>query len=253
MDQTNLSPAELSRYTRQIVLPGWGREAQERLKSSRVFIAGAGGVASAAAHYLIAAGLGGIRLADQSRVSLADLNHQPLYRDQDLDKPRAVVAESRLKEVNPFAVVESRVKPISGHNITRLTAGCQLLIDTMHQPDGHLLNLAAARRRIPLLHARVWEMNGHLTTFWPGQGPCLACDSTSLPGEDRWDRKAGIMGPLPGILGSLLALEAMQILGGFRPSLLGRLLTFQGSQFRLSEKEIKANPQCSICCRPLKT
>jgi len=252
MDQTNLSPAELSRYTRQIVLAGWGREAQERLKSSRVFIAGAGGVASAAAHYLIAAGLGGIRLADKSRVSLADLNH-PFYRDQDLDKPRAVVAESRLKEVNPFAVVESRVKPISGHNITRLTAGCQLLIDTTNQPNGHLLNLAAARLRIPLLHARVWEMNGHLTTFWPGQGPCLACDSICFQEEERWNRKVGLMGPLPGILGSLLALEAMQILGGFRPSLLGRLLTFQGSQFRLSEKEIKANPQCSICCRPLKT
>ena len=253
MVQTNLNPAEMSRYSGQIAIPGWGREAQERLKSSRVFIAGAGGVASAAALYLIAAGLGGIRLADQSRVSLEDLNHQILYRDQDLDKPRVVVAESRLKEVNPFAVVESRVKPISGHNITRLTADCQLLIDTTNQPNGHLLNLAAARLRIPLLHARVWEMNGHLTTFWPGQGPCLACDSVCLQEEERWSPKAGIMGPLPGILGSLLALEAMQILGGFRPSLLGRLLIFQGSQFRLSEKEIKANPQCSICCRPLKT
>ncbi len=253
MNQTNLSPAEMSRYSRQIALPGWGREAQERLKSSRVFIAGAGGVASAAALYLIAAGLGCIRLADQFRISLVDLNHQILYRDQDLNKPRAVVAESRLKEVNPFAVVESRVKPISGHNVNRLTADCQLLIDTTNQPNGHLLNLAAARLRIPLLHARVWEMNGHLTTFWPGQGPCLACDSICLQGEERWNRKVGLMGPLPGILGSLLALEAMQILGGFHPSLLGRLLTFQGSQLRLSEKEIKANPQCSICCRPLKT
>ena len=177
-----LSPAEVTRYARQITLDGWGREAQERLKSSQVLIAGAGGLASATALYLMAGGLGAMRLVDGSRVSLADLNHQVLFRERDLGKAKATMAERRLKEINPFVTVESHVKVLSEHNVFRLAASCNVLIDASNNAGaGSLLNLAAARQQIPLVHAWVWEMTGLLTTFWPGRGPCLACAGSRDP------------------------------------------------------------------------
>ena len=157
-------------------LEGWGREAQERVKASRVLIAGAGGLGAATALYLLAAGVGTIRLVDNSRVSLTDLSHQVLYREQDLGKAKATVAERRLKELNSFTVVEALVKVVSPHNVSCLTSGCQVLIDaTNNAAAGSLLHQAAAKLQIPLVHAAVWDLDGRVTTSWPGRGPCLAC------------------------------------------------------------------------------
>ena len=246
MTINNLSPAEVTRYSRQMALEGWGREAQEKLKSSRVLIAGAGGLASSVALYLLSTGVGSIRMVDQSRVTLSDLNHQVLYRERDLGKAKATVAERRLKDLNPFSLVEGQAKTISEHNISRLAANCNLIIDAMNNaPAGYLLNQAAVKFRLPLIHAWVWEMDGRVTTFWPGQGPCLAC---AFP-EASQDQKPALLGPLPGIMGGLQSLEALRILGGLGPALLGRLLTFKGDQFQFSEKPVKSNPQCLVCRR----
>jgi molybdopterin/thiamine biosynthesis adenylyltransferase len=241
---SSLSPAEVTRYARQITLDGWGREAQERLKSSQVLIAGAGGLASATALYLMAGGLGAIRLVDHSRVNLADLNHQVLFRERDLGKAKATMAERRLKEINPFVTVESHNKVLSEHNVFRLAASCDVLIDASNNAGaGSLLNLAAVRQQIPLVHAWVWEMTGLLTTFWPGRGPCLACASLETPSSSR----PALLGPLPGIMGALQALEVLRILGGLGPALLGRVFIFKGYQFKFTEKTIRSNPQCPVC------
>jgi len=227
-----------------MTLDGWGREAQERLKSSQILIAGAGGLASATALYLLAAGLGAIRLVDDSRVSLADLNHQVLFRERDLGKVKATAAERRLKEINPFVMVESHAKKLSEYNVFRLTAGCQALIDASNNARaGSLLNLVAARHKIPLVHAWVWGMTGRLSTFWPGHGPCLACAFHETPSTTR----PALLGPLPGIMGALQALEVLRILGGLGPALLGRVLIFKGNQFKFIEKTIRPNPQCPVC------
>lgn len=241
---SNLSPAEVTRYERQITLEGWGREAQERLKSSQVLIAGAGGLASATALYLMAGGLGAMRLVDGSRVTLADLNHQVLFRERDLGKPKAAIAERRLKEINPFVTVESQAKVLSHHNVFRLAANCHLLIDASNSAEaGAILNLAAARQHLPLVHARVGEMTGLLTTFWPGRGPCLTCAPLETPANHH----SGLLSPLPGIMGALLALEVLRLLGGLGPALLGRVLIFQGDQFSFTEKIIRSNPLCPVC------
>jgi len=246
MGDSILSPAEVSRYARQMALDGWGREAQERLKASRVLIAGAGNLGSAAALYLQAGGIGALRLVDGSRVGLQDLTHQILFRERDLGKSKAVIAENRLRELNPFVLVESRAKTLTEHNVTRLASGCSLLIDAMNNsPAGLLLNQAAAKLRLPLVHGWVWETSGRLATFWPGKGPCLACafPEASSAGD------AALMGPLPGILGALMALEALRILAGLGPALLGRILSLTGDQLRLTEKPVKLNPQCPVCRR----
>jgi len=246
MTVSNLSPAEVTRYARQMTLGGWGREAQERLKSSRVLIAGAGGLGAAAALYLLAGGVGAIRLVDGARVSLSDLGHQILFREKDLGKAKAAVAERHLKEINPFVLVESQVKNVSEHNVVRLASGHHLLIDATNNAAARfLLNQAAAKFRTPLVYAWVWEMNGCLTTSWPGHGPCLAC---AFPDGSRVGQPA-LLGPLPGVLGSLLALEAMRILGGLGPALLGRLLTFKGDPLQFTERPIKPDSQCPVCRR----
>jgi len=243
-DIASLNPAELSRYARQISLENWGREAQERLKSSQVLLAGAGGVATAAAAYLLAGGLGTLRLVDDSRVSLSDLNHQILFRERDLGKAKALVAQQRLQEINAFAQVESQVKGLTEHNLARLAAGCHLLLDASNSsPTGLLLNRAAVKFGLPLVHAWGWGMNGRLFTVWPGQGPCLAC--ASLDNTSR--HRPALLGPLPGILGSLQAFEALRILGGLRPALLGRVLIFKGKDFQFSERSVPVDPGCPVC------
>jgi len=240
----NLSPAEVTRYSFQIAMDEWGRESQERLKSSRVLVAGAGGLASAVALHLMTTGVGALRLVDPSRVSLSDLHATILYRERDLGKAKATIAERRLKEINPFATVEGQGKTISEHNVYRLSSGCNLLIDAMKNPAaGYFLNLAATRFRIPLIHAWVGDMEGHLTTFWPGQGPCLACVFPEPPAK----RQPALMGAMPGIVGAMQALEALRILGGLGPALLGRLLMFKGNQFQFKEEPLKINPQCPVC------
>jgi len=241
---STLSPAEITRYVRHLTLEGWGREAQELVKSSRVLIVGAGGLGSTAALHLLAAGVGGLRLVDNSRVNLADLGHQMLFREQDLGKAKAAAAERRLKDLNSFTLVESLVKVLSPHNVSRLTSGCQVLIDaTNNSPAGLILNQAAAKLHLPLISAWVWNMDGCLTTYWPGHGPCLAC---SAP-ETYNSGPPALLSPLPGILGALQALEALRILGGLGAALLGRLLYFHGSSFHFTEKPLKPNPRCPTC------
>lgn len=244
MPTHNLSPAEVTRYSQQIALRQWGREAQEKVKSSRVLLAGAGGLGSAVAFNLLATGVGALRLVDSSRVSLADLNATILYRERDLGKAKSAVAERRLKEINPFVAVEGHGKTITENNVHRLAAGCQLIIDAAaEQQAGECLNLAAVRHRLPLIYARVGEMDGLLTTFWPGQGPCLACFLPQAP----LIGKPAVMGPLPGIVGALLSLEALRLLGGLGPALVGRLLVFKGRWFHFKEERLKADPLCPVC------
>ncbi len=239
-----LSPAEITRYVRHLTLKGWGREAQERVKASRVLIIGAGGLGSTAALHLLAAGVGALRLVDNSRVNLGDLGHQVLLREQDLGKAKAAAAGRRLQDLNSFTLVEALVKALSPHNVSRLTSGCQVLLDaTNNSAAGLILNQAAARLRLPLVQAWVWDLDGRLTTFWPGHGPCLACSFQETSSTGR----PALLSPLPGILGALQALETLRILGGLGPALTGRLIYFHGAGFQFREQALKTNPQCPAC------
>jgi len=241
---STLSPAEITRYVRHLALEGWGREAQELVKSSRVLIVGAGGLGSTAALHLQAAGVGALRLVDNSRVTLSDLGHQMLFREQDLGKTKAAAAERRLKDLNSFTLVESLVKVLSPHNVSRLASGCQMLLDaTNDSPAGLILNQAAVKLQLPLVSARVWNMDGCLTTYWPGHGPCLTCAYQ----ETHNSGPPALLSPLPGILGALQALEALRILGGLGAALLGRLLYFHGSSFHFTEKPLQTNSRCPTC------
>ena len=148
----NLSPAELTRYDKQLRLADWGLTAQEKLKSSRVFIAGAGGLVSAAAFNLVAAGVGHLRVVDAQRVSLLDLGDQMLYRERDLNKPKVAVLHQRLQEANPFSEIDCLERKISDQNIVKIAQGADLLLADLNElQTAAVLNRAAIKIKIPLI------------------------------------------------------------------------------------------------------
>ncbi len=242
----NLSPAELSRYDKQLRLPTWGRLAQERLKTGRVFVAGGSSLVATAAFYLVTAGVGHVRVVDQTRVTLSDLGDQVLYRERDLNRPKALILQQRLQEVNPFVQVEGLDKKISEHTILKVTNQYDLLLANFQEAGQALiLNRAALKYRLPLLLGWLQEWRGYLLTLKPGQGLCLAC--TSLP--ELHPSSQGLMAPLSAIMGGIMALEALRILGGHQPVLLERVFGFDGQKYECFEEPLQTLPLCPLCGR----
>ncbi len=243
----NLSPAELARYEKQLLLPEWGQAAQERVKQTRVFVAGGGNLVAAAAVNLVTAGVGHLRVVDLERVSLTDLGDQVLYRERDLSRPKALILQKRLQEVNPFVEVEGLERRLSEHNVLKLTQKYDLLLADLHEPHHALaLNRAALKFKIPLLVGWTQEWQGFLATLRPGTGLCLAC--TFL--LDRIRRANGLVAPVNAIIGGVMALEALRILSGGEPALLERLFSFHGDLCRCLDEPLAKKPTCSVCGQP---
>lgn len=242
----NLSPAELSRYENQIRLEDWGLTAQEKIKNSRVFIAGAGGLVSAAAFNLVAAGVGYLRIVDVKRVCLPDLGDQMLYRERDLNKFKGAVLQKRLQEANPFAVIEYLDRKISDQNILKISPQIDLFLGDLNDLEtAFVLNRAASKIKAPLILAWIRDVRGFITTLDPSRGICLEC--TSL--YNRLGRSEGTMAPMSSIMGGLMSLEALHILGGSGPALLHRIFGYDGELCQCWEETIKGKPGCPICQR----
>jgi molybdopterin-synthase adenylyltransferase len=240
----NLSPAELARYEKQLLLADWGLAAQEKLKNSRVFIAGAGCLVSATAFNLVAAGVGHLRVVDDQRISLQDLGNQMLYRERDLNKHKVSVLRQRLQEANPFSEIECLEKKISEHNVLKITREADLLlVDLNEVQTASVLNRAAIRTGLPLLLAWIQGMQGFITTLKPGQGLCLEC--TTL--KERLSSSPALMVPMSNVIGGLMALEALRILGGLGPVLLDRLFGYDGDLCHCLEERIKKQNECLVC------
>jgi molybdopterin/thiamine biosynthesis adenylyltransferase len=242
----NLSPAEMTRYEKQLRLADWGLDAQEKLKTSRVFIAGAGGLVTAAAFSLVAAGVGHLRVVDARRVSLQDLGDQMLYRERDLNKPKVSVLQQRLHEANPFSEIEGLERKISEHNAVKIIQGADLLLVDLNEGEtAAVLNRAAIKSQIPLILAWTQEMRGFIITLKPGQGLCLECTSLT----ERGCKSEAVMAPMRTIVGGLMALEALRILGGPGPVLLERLFGYDGDLCHCLEEPIKRKKECPVCNR----
>jgi molybdopterin-synthase adenylyltransferase len=242
----NLSPAELTRYEKQLRLADWGLEAQEKLKTSRVFIAGASALVTSAAFSLVAAGVGHLRMVDVRRVSLQDLGDQMLYRERDLNKPKVAVLRQRLREANPFSEIEGLERTISDHNAVKIIQGVDLLLADLNEGQtAAVLNRAAIKSQIPLILAWTKEMRGFIITLKPGQGLCLDCTSLT----ERVSQSQALMAPMSTILGGLMALEALRILGGSGPVLLERLFGYDGDLCHCLEEPIKRKKECQVCQR----
>ena len=243
-----LEDRERERYLRQIVVPGWGEEAQQRLKAATVFVAGAGGLGSAAILYLVAAGVGCIRVCDRGRVELSNLNRQILHGERTIGMQKSSSAHRSSARLNRGVRVVSLAAEMTDGNVGELAAGADVLLDCLDNVQARMaLNGFCIRARIPLVHAGVKGMGGQLSFLRPPSTPCLACflgeESTPAPGP------LPIVGAVAGTMGCLQALEALKYLTGIGELAENRILFFDGEAMAFDSVPITRSPGCPACSR----
>jgi len=241
---SELADYDKKRYHRQMLIPGFGESRQKKLKSSRVFIAGAGGLGSPAAIYLAAAGIGNIKIVDRDLVELSNLNRQILHWDKNIGQAKVESASEKLIQINPHINVETFKGTIDESNVLELTRDSDLIIDAMDNfPTRYLLNEAAIVHRIPLIHAAVYGLEGRITSIVPGKTPCVRCIFATAPPPEVFP----ILGATAGVVALLEVTEAVKILLGMGKPLLNRLLIYDGEQMKFEVIAIKHDPNCKTC------
>ncbi len=239
-----LSQDELERYDRQILIKGFGKEGQAKLKKAKVFIAGAGGLGSVTATYLAAAGVGTIRLVDHDKVELSNLNRQVLHWDEDIGKEKADSAAEKLKRLNPGLKVEAVKAKINEANISQLVAGFDLIVDAMDNlPTRYLLNKTAIEMKIPFFHGAVHGFEGRAMTVIPGETACLGCVYRGAIVEGTFP----VLGVTPGVIGCIQATEVIKYIIGIGQLLTNRLLVYDGLNMKFSEFKVKRDQNCEYC------
>lgn len=239
--------ARFERYARQIILPGFGLEGQESLGRSRALLLGAGGLGSVCAQYLVRAGVGQLILVDNGRVDLPDLNRQLLYTMCDLGAPKAGVAARLLREINPEVNVVGLNESITPDRLNELVFEADIVIDALDNfPTRMLANEACCRVGKFLVHGGILGVRGMATVVAPGKGPCLQC---IYQGQDLAPSATPfpVLGPTPGIIGSIQAMEAIHILLGAESALLGRVILFNGTSVNFSYRTVHRRPDCKVC------
>jgi len=246
---SKLDDYDRSRYARQIIIPGWGDEGQEKIKAATVFVAGAGGLGGPLSIYLATAGVGTIRICDADVVELSNLNRQILHTDEGVGTPKAFSAEKRLREINPRIRVEGIKNYIDENSIESIIGTPDVVVDCLdNYPTRFLLNAYCLERRIPLVHGAIWGMAGQLTVLHPPQTPCLRCIVSEAPPKEVFP----VLGATPGVTGCLQAFETLKLLTGIGKPLKNRLLTFDAEfmQFRtLNLRRMKDCPDCGHLSR----
>lgn len=216
-----------------------------RLKKSTILVAGVGGLGSAAAIYLVAAGVGKLRIVDCEEVELSNLNRQILYSTRDIGRPKVFAASEKLKAINPNVEIEAIKEEITEENINELLEGVDVVVDGQDNfKTRFIINKACVEMRKPLVHGAVYTFEGRLMTIIPGKSPCLRC---LIPQDPKEIMPIPVFSPLPGIAGVFEALEALKLLTGIGEPSLGKLLIIDGETLSFYKIDIKRNPNCPIC------
>ncbi len=240
-----LTEPERSRYLRQMLINGWGLQGQQRLRSTTVFIAGAGGLGCPAALYLAAAGVGTIRLCDFGLVEASNLNRQILYTEADIGKEKALRAAGALRRVNPHVTVEPLFEKIDDDSIERLAGNAAIMLDCLDNFETrHVLNRFAVRTGLPLVHAGIEGLAGQISFIHPPHTPCLFC---MFPGSPPAGRVFPVAGVTPGIIGTAQAAEALKWLTGIGSNLQGQLLVWDGTIMEFQKIPIARDRRCPVC------
>jgi len=239
-----LTPRERERYDRQIMIGEIGQEGQEKLKSSRVVIAGAGGLGSPIAIYLTAAGIGMIRMIDHDQVTLSNLNRQILHWEEDIGRNKVDSAKTKLRNLNSTVKLEAITETIKEENVSQLVDGCDVIVDAMDNlPTRYLLNRCAIEKRLPFFHGAVNGFEGRAMTILPGETACLRCMYRGPVPQEKFP----VLGVAPAIIGSIQATEVIKYLLGIGKLLTNRLLVYDGLKVTFGEFEVKKNPKCDHC------
>jgi sulfur-carrier protein adenylyltransferase/sulfurtransferase len=244
-----LSTGERARYQRHLALAEIGAAGQEKLKAARVLIVGAGGLGSPAALYLAAAGCGTLGLLDCDRVEISNLQRQVLFDSDSLGRPKAEAGRERLAKLNPDIRVVAHAVELKAANVLTVLADYDLVLDGSDRlSTRYLVNDACVIMRRALVSAAIHRFEGQIMTYVPGQGPCYRClFPQAADGMVANCAEAGVLGVLPGVLGTLQATEAIKLITGAGTSLSGRLLTYDALELRFTELRAQRRRDCAVC------
>ncbi|MDE2879141.1 molybdopterin-synthase adenylyltransferase MoeB [Candidatus Palauibacter soopunensis] len=245
-----LSREELVRYGRHVSIPEVGVAGQRRLRASSVLIVGAGGLGSPAALYLVAAGVGRLGLVDHDRVELSNLQRQVLYDTDSVGTPKLASARARLAGLNPDVAVETFDARLESGNALEILEGWDFVIDGSDNfPTRYLVNDACVMLGTPFAYGAILRFEGQAAVFAAPDGPCYRCLFRDPPPPDLVPNcaEAGVLGVLPGIVGSIQANEAIKCLTGIGETLAGRLLLIDALRMEFRSLEIAPDPECVVC------
>jgi sulfur-carrier protein adenylyltransferase/sulfurtransferase len=246
-----LTRSELSRYSRQLILPEVNADGQRRIKAARVLCIGAGGLGSPAALYLAAAGVGTVGLVDADRVDASNLQRQILYGTSDVGEAKVERARARLQGLNPDVGIVVHDARFTGENATAIIEPYDVIIDGSDNfPTRYLSNDVCVFARKPNIYGSVFRFEGQASVFAPHLGaPCYRClfPEPPPPGAAPSCAEAGVLGVLPGIIGLIQATEAMKLIIGAGETLAGRLLHFDALKMKFREFTLRRDPQCPVC------
>jgi len=245
-----LSHAEMLRYSRHLLLPEVGVSGQRKLKAARVLTVGAGGLGSPLSLYLAAAGVGTIGIVDFDVVDLTNLQRQIVHGTSTLGRPKLDSAEERLNDLNPNVRIERHETRLTSENALEILREYDVVVDgTDNFPTRYLVNDACVLLGKPNVYGSIFRFEGQASLFYAAKGPCYRClySEPPPPGLVPSCAEGGVLGVLPGIIGSIQALETIKWIIGAGSSLLGRLLLFDALKLRFRELELRKDPACPIC------
>jgi sulfur-carrier protein adenylyltransferase/sulfurtransferase len=247
----SLSPEQRSRYSRHLLIPEVGVEGQTKLLDSRVLLIGAGGLGSPSSLYLTAAGVGTLGIIDDDRVDASNLQRQIAHSTETLGEWKVDSAKRTLEALNPDVTVVTYKERLTSENVERILAdGWDVIVDGADNfPTRYLVNDASVWHDVPVVHGSIYRFEGQVTVFKPGDGPCYRCLFPTPPPPELAPSCAegGVLGVLPGIVGSLQANEAIKLLLGIGDPLVGRLLLFDALATEFNEVKLRKDASCPVC------
>ena len=246
-----LSPERRARYSRHLLIPEIGEEGQLKLLDSKILLIGAGGLGSPASLYLAAAGVGHLGIIDADIVDESNLQRQIAHSLNTLGTPKVDSAKRAIEALNPDVEVTTYRERLTSENIDRiLDDGWEIIVDGADNfPTRYLVNDASVWRNIPVVHGSIYRFEGQVTVFKPFDGPCYRCLYPSPPPPELAPScsEGGVLGVLPGIVGTLQTNEALKLAAEIGDPLIGRLLLFDALATDFTEVQIKRNPDCPVC------
>jgi molybdopterin/thiamine biosynthesis adenylyltransferase/rhodanese-related sulfurtransferase len=245
-----LSKEEVLRYSRHLIMPEVGMEGQLKLKAAKVLCIGTGGLGAPLGQYLAAAGVGRIGLVDFDKVDLTNLQRQILFSTSDVGRPKIEAAADRLRGLNPDIQIDTFETMLTSANALDILKDYDLVVDgTDNFPTRYLVNDACVLLGKPNVYGSIFRFEGQVTVFgYPG-GPCYRClyPEPPPPGLVPSCAEGGVLGVLPGIVGSIQAAETLKLIIGKGEPLVGRLLLFDALAMRFRELKLRKNPECPVC------
>ncbi|HEY8193005.1 MAG TPA: molybdopterin-synthase adenylyltransferase MoeB [Gaiellaceae bacterium] len=248
---STLDEEQRNRYSRHLLIPEVGEAGQKRLLETSILLIGAGGLGSPAALYLAAAGVGRIGIVDDDVVDASNLQRQVLHSTSELGEKKARSARKALEELNPDVDVVTYEERLTSVNVDRILGeGWDLVVDGADNfPTRYLLNDASVWHDVPVVHGSIFRFEGQVTVFKPHEGPCYRCLFPQPPPPELAPSCAegGVLGVLPGVIGSLQANEALKLALGIGEPAVGRLLLFDALSAKLDEVKVRRDPDCPVC------